>query len=107
MSRAGISSGLFLALTKSKIPTHVLCIHALDGFDLLGGWSLYNKILELKSNTRIDHADLIDIQSEEEMIKKFAGMTISDMDHACLVPIKKLYSTDLTYPESWIIYMNF
>ena len=88
---AGQVPSLINILSQIKVPGYTLLIHSFDGFDLLGGWMMYAKVL-----------DIMNIQSSENIQKKFAVFSLKD---SVTIPLAVLYE-DIIYPELWRCYIN-
>jgi len=88
---AGCAPNLLKVFYKMKIPEYTIIIHAFDGFDLLGGYCFYMKLLEI-----------LGIEIAEANVKKLAIFSLGDVG---MIQTSKLYE-DTKYPEIWKIHMN-
>ena len=100
---AGQVPSLVRVLSRLATPSITILVHAFDGFDLIGGWTMYSKLIEILSNFIINLSSItLDIEIPEAITQKLAILSLGDIG---MLPISTLYS-DITYPEIWKIYMN-
>eukprot|EP00826_Nyctotherus_ovalis_P011543 TRINITY_DN1299_c0_g1_i2.p1 TRINITY_DN1299_c0_g1~~TRINITY_DN1299_c0_g1_i2.p1 ORF type:complete len:274 (+),score=20.96 TRINITY_DN1299_c0_g1_i2:120-941(+) len=73
-------------LSRLSVPGYTLLIHAFDGLDLVGGWLMYSKFL-----------DVMNVQSPEVIQKRLELVSLGEEK---TLPVGKLYK-DINYPELW------
>lgn len=84
---AGQISNVVKVLDAINVPCFIMLVHAFDGFDLVGGWTMYIKLFDITST-----------KMPEELAKKAESILTKKEG------LKEMYE-GILYPEVWKLYM--
>jgi len=87
---AGQTPTLIKLASTFETPTYTLLIHAFDGLDLVGGWIMFSKVL-----------DIMNIQYPILIQKRLELISLGEEN---TLPVDKLYE-DISYPKFWQPYI--